>query len=77
VTSPGFVQWLKDGDRACVAVEMEAVGMMLAGYLDPKKTSTLVLRGISDLAEDRKGALDEIGGCALRALAMGVCFAAT
>jgi nucleoside phosphorylase len=70
VTSRSFVQWIKDGDRACVAVEMEAVGMMLAAYLDPRRTSTLVLRGISDLADDRKGALDEIGGGALRALAM-------
>jgi hypothetical protein len=44
--------------------------MMLAAYLDPHRTSTLVLRGISDLADDRKAALDDIGSGALRALAM-------
>jgi nucleoside phosphorylase len=70
LVSKNFAQWIKEGDRACLAVEMEAAGMMIAAYLDPKKTSTLVLRGISDLADDRKATLDQIGGGALRTLAM-------
>lgn len=70
LVSKNFAQWIKDGDRACLAVEMEAAGMMIAAYLDPNKTSTLVLRGISDLADDRKATLDQVGGGALRALAM-------
>lgn len=68
--SKRFTTWIKDGDRACLAVEMEAAGMMIAAHLDQSRTRTVVIRGVSDLADDRKGMLDAIGGGALRSLAM-------
>lgn len=70
VASQAFANWIKEGDRACLAVEMEAAGMMIAAHLDPGKVETLVLRGISDLADERKPMLDQIGGGAFRELAM-------
>jgi nucleoside phosphorylase len=70
VGSTTFASWIKEADRSCLAVEMEAAGMMIAAHLDPGKVNTLVLRGISDFADERKSLLDQIGGGALRTLAM-------
>lgn len=68
VTSTAFADWIRSGDRTCLAVEMEAGGLMVAAH--PTNSRTLILRGISDLADERKGTLDGIGGGAIRALAM-------
>lgn len=70
VTSPAFVSWVREGDRACLAVEMEAGGAMITAHMDPARRDALVIRAVSDFADDRKGALDQIGGGALRTYAM-------
>jgi nucleoside phosphorylase len=49
---------------------MEGAGMMAAAQRRAKPANTLVLRGISDLADERKSELDKIGGGGLRKLAM-------
>jgi hypothetical protein len=57
-------------DRKYVAVEMEAAGIMAAAA--DRKTSTLVIRGISDLADESKPADDKRGAeGAVRRYAMG------
>ena len=63
-----FVSWLKKRDRKYLAIEMEAAGVVVAG--SSTSTPTLVLRGISDLADARKGEVDAVGGGALRRYAM-------
>jgi nucleoside phosphorylase len=68
--SETFVKWLKQANRKYLAIEMEAAGMLTAVYshADPKKT--LILRGISDLADERKKELDAVGKGAIRRYAM-------
>lgn len=70
VTSSAFVAWIRDGDRACLCVEMESGGAVITAHMDPAQRDVLVIRAISDLADDRKGALDKVGGGALRRYAM-------
>jgi nucleoside phosphorylase len=68
--SEKFVNWLKQGNRNYLAIEMEGVGMLSAVYsgADPKKT--LILRGISDFADERKQELDQVGKGDIRRYAM-------
>ena len=68
--SAAFTQWLKKRDRKYVAVEMEAAGLMAALYEQVTTTRSLVLRGISDFADDRKEKFDRIGAGSLRDYAM-------
>ncbi len=49
---------------------MESGGAMITGHMDPAQRDVVVLRAVSDLADDRKAALDRIGGGALRRYAM-------
>jgi nucleoside phosphorylase len=70
VTSGPFVAWIRSGDRACLCVEMEAGGAMITAHMDSSQRDVLVLRSISDFADDRKAALDQIGGGSLRRYAM-------
>jgi nucleoside phosphorylase len=70
VTSSNFVAWIREGDRSCLCVEMESGGAMITAHMDPAHRDVLVLRGISDLADERKAALDKIGGGAFRRYAM-------
>jgi nucleoside phosphorylase len=70
VASSGFVTWIREGDRACLCVEMEAGGVMITAHMDPLERDVLVVRSISDFADDRKAALDRIGGGTLRRYAM-------
>jgi len=69
-TAKAFIKWLKKRDRKYLALEMESGGMMTAVYqeIDPKKT--LILRGISDYADERKNELDELNKGGLRRYAM-------
>jgi hypothetical protein len=47
---------------------MEAAGVLCATY--GMSTETVIIRGISDLADDRKQGMDRIGGGGLRRYAM-------
>jgi nucleoside phosphorylase len=68
VASREYADWLLKRDRKYIAVEMEAHGVMLAAHRS--KTDSLVIRGISDLADERKAAMDSTGSGAFRRIAM-------
>lgn len=70
VTSRSFAAWIREGDRACLGIEMEAAGLMIAAHMDPSQRDAVVIRGVSDFGDDRKGALDKIGDGRLRRYAM-------
>ena len=65
-----FVRWLRARDRKYLAVEMEAAGLMAAGYKQAVAARTLVLRGVSDIADERKAALEDQSTGALRRYAV-------
>lgn len=65
-----FRKWVLQGDRNLKALEMEAVGVLRAAHQRKVPVHTLVLRGISDLGDGDKKALDAIGDGALRKAAM-------
>jgi nucleoside phosphorylase len=65
-----FIDRLKQRDRTYLALEMEAGGLMAAVSEKPSIKRTLVLRGISDYADERKEELDTIRDGALRRYAM-------
>jgi nucleoside phosphorylase len=62
------VEWLLSRDRKYIAVEMEAYGVMLAAYRG--ETAGFVVRGVSDLADDRKSRMDAATDGGLRRQAM-------
>lgn len=70
VTSREFVAWIREGDRSCLGVEMEAGGLVIATHMDPSGSEALVIRGVSDFGDDRKAKLDDIGEGVLRQYAM-------
>jgi nucleoside phosphorylase len=70
VASPEFVTWLKTVNRKFAAVDMEAWGVLRAAQEHDAKVETMVIRGISDFADERKSAFDRIGHGALRSYAM-------
>ncbi len=49
---------------------MEGGGLMIAAHMNAAKRDALVIRAVSDFADDRKAALDQIGGGRLRRYAM-------
>lgn len=57
VAAEGFSSWIRRGNRLRGAVEMEAGGVARATWAD-RTTDFLVVRGISDFADDRKTLLD-------------------
>ncbi|MCX4658787.1 5'-methylthioadenosine/S-adenosylhomocysteine nucleosidase family protein [Streptomyces uncialis] len=58
VGSEAFISLLKNHDRKCAAVEMEAGGAALSVYQN-NKVELMVVRGVSDRAEKSKTATDE------------------
>ncbi len=68
--SRAFTDWLKTRDRAYLALEMEAAGLMAAVYKQTDPKHTLVLRAISDYGDERKEELDKVRKGALRRYAM-------
>jgi nucleoside phosphorylase len=68
--SSAFAQWLKTLDRKFLALEMESAGVMNAVYQGAGDERTLIIRGISDLTDERKALLDKAGGGVFRGLAM-------
>lgn len=71
-TSDNFSNFLKrHRDRKYKCIEMESYGILLS--LSNKKFNSLVIRGISDFADDRKSKLDTNYKGKLRTLAMFNC----
>lgn len=68
--SIAFKRWLKKRDRSYLAIDMESGGVLLAVYEAARATEGLVLRGISDFADERKAELDRIGKGDFRRYAM-------
>jgi hypothetical protein len=68
--SKDFAGWLRDRDRKYLALEMETAGVMNVVYQHAGDERLLAVRAISDLSDDRKSMLDDVGGGALRTLAM-------
>jgi nucleoside phosphorylase len=68
-----FADWLKQRDRSYMALEMEAGGLMaaLCDGVDPKRA--LIIRGISDFADERKAKLDKTREGGIRRYAMRNC----
>ncbi|MGV3662098.1 MAG: pentapeptide repeat-containing protein [Prosthecobacter sp.] len=60
-TATGFGKRLRTKDRKFAAIEMESAGMLAAVHKHHPSTQTLVLRGISDFADERKTEFDNIG----------------
>jgi nucleoside phosphorylase/DNA-binding CsgD family transcriptional regulator len=66
-----FTQWLRrQRDRNLKVLDMESAGLMAAAVRRIKPTRTLVVRGVSDYGDERKGELDAVGEGALRRYAM-------
>jgi nucleoside phosphorylase len=68
--STAFAAWVRRRDRQIKALDMEAGGAMVAAIerTDPKRI--VVLRGVSDFGDERKGELDALGEGILRRYAM-------
>jgi len=66
----GFANFLKSRDATLRALEMEAGGMARAAVKRTQPISWLVIRGISDLGDERKAQFDSTGDGGLRKLAM-------
>jgi nucleoside phosphorylase len=72
VASAGsFVRWIKERNRKFLAIEMESAGVLAAIYQRADPARSLVLRAISDFADERKAELDRVQGGGLRRYAMG------
>jgi WD40 repeat protein/nucleoside phosphorylase/uncharacterized protein YjbI with pentapeptide repeats len=68
--SAEFTRMLQRRDRKLAALEMESSGMLSAVHKHRPETMTLVLRGISDFADERKSDFDGIGHGQFRRAAM-------
>ena len=63
VAARAFADWIKEANRKFVALEMEAAGAALAAYHNDS-ADLLVVRGISDYADELKSELDAGQGAA-------------
>ena len=54
-----FAVWLKRRDRSYVALEMEAGGASVSAHRRVQSVPLLVLRGVSDLADERKAGFEQ------------------
>ncbi len=68
--SAAFSESIRNHDRKVQALEMESAAVMLAAQSRNNPVRALAIRGISDYGDERKAALDKIGGGALRKYAM-------
>lgn len=57
----GFSRWLRTHHRECAAIEMEAGGVAQAVF-EHGGADMIIVRGISDFADERKSELDAAGG---------------
>jgi nucleoside phosphorylase len=60
VADPAFKNWLLSHDRKRALIEMEGAGAARAVQDYDRDVALLVLRGISDFADERKAALDAV-----------------
>lgn len=65
-----FCEWVTDTDRKVAALEMESLGPAIAGALLDPPPRLVVIRGISDIADSRKEALEDISKGELRQAAL-------
>ena len=56
--SQAFVDWLKQRDRSYLAIEMESGGVSASAHRRVQEIPLVVLRGVSDFADERKADLD-------------------
>jgi nucleoside phosphorylase/5'-deoxynucleotidase YfbR-like HD superfamily hydrolase len=68
--SPDFKRWLASHDRNYAALDMESAGVVGTAHAHPDDPQTLVVRGISDPADELKELLDEATGGAVRKWAL-------
>jgi hypothetical protein len=61
VASEAFAKWIREANRKFLAMDMEAAGAALAAYRNDS-ADLLVIRGISDYADEHKAALDAGSG---------------
>jgi nucleoside phosphorylase len=61
VADPAFRNWLLSHDRKRAVIEMEGAGAARAVTEYDRDVALLVLRGISDFADEKKSALDSAG----------------
>jgi len=67
--SSGFTDWLiTKRDRKYCAIEMESAGVLSA--CEKRNVKSFVIRGISDLSDERKGLIDDIGDGVFREIAI-------
>jgi nucleoside phosphorylase len=65
-----FSAWIRSHDRNVKSLEMESAAVLLAAQTRHDPRRALAIRAISDLGDQRKKALDRLGGGALRQYAM-------
>jgi nucleoside phosphorylase len=65
-----FSAWIRSHDRNAKSLEMESAAVLLAAQTRHHPKRALAIRGISDFGDDRKQALDQLGGGSLRQYAM-------
>jgi nucleoside phosphorylase len=70
VADNSFADWIRSHDASVKAVDMEAAGLVESAFTRANPPRTLVLRGISDLGDERKSRFDMIDDGGLRRLAM-------
>jgi nucleoside phosphorylase len=68
--SAAFSTWIRTHDHEVKSLEMESAAVLLAAQGRDDPARTLAIRGISDFGDDRKQALERVGGGALRQYAM-------
>jgi nucleoside phosphorylase len=68
--SQAYINQLRARDRHYLAVDMEAAGLLAAVSAQTRPVHTLILRAVSDYADERKAALDRIQEGALRRYAI-------
>jgi nucleoside phosphorylase len=66
-----FSAWLHQRDAILKALDMETAGLAEAAHSRVDPVRTLAIRGVSDLGDERKKALDEVNRGGLRRVAMG------
>jgi nucleoside phosphorylase len=73
-SAPAFTHWLLQRNREYVAIEMESGGVAASNYVTSGLSGTrlLVVRGISDFADERKKTLDKVGNGVFRKVATTV-----